>query len=317
MSFYKVLPLNISSKDAFLDASREELRVLLVLIENGSDDISDSEIASRAGISKARALSAVVFWEEAGVISKSEDTITYEFEERLKDGEIAPESSVKVAKAIRNEHLLPLITECEAIMKRSMNSTEAKEIVALHTQYGLTDEYIATLASYIAKTKKLTPKSLVNKALKLVEREIDTVEALTLYIEERESESETEFAFRKLFGIQNRALSSSEKAYFAKWGREYGYFTGIVGEAYDIAVMSTRKASLSYVDKILKDWYDNGCKTVEDCRRRYEEEKSKRKAEISAKKSGGAKPKERYGDFDIDDVFARALERSYGNNSKE
>ena len=316
MSFYKVLPLNISSKDAFLDASREELRVLLVLIENGREDISDAEIAARAGISKARALSAAVFWEEAGVISKSEDTITYEFEQRLKDGEIAPESSVKVAKTIRNEHLLPLITECENIMKRSMNSTETKEIVALHTQYGLTDEYIATLASYIAKTKKLTPKSLVNKALKLVEREIDTVEALTLYIEERESESETEFAFRKLFGIQNRALSTSEKAYFAKWSREYGYFTSIVGEAYDIAVMSTRKASLSYVDKILKDWHDSGCKTLDECRARYDEEKTRRKAEITARKSA-QKPKERYGDFDVDDVFARAIERSYGKNSKE
>lgn len=314
---YEILPLDLEGKEAYLDASKEELRVLLALIELRGESFQIERLVSLCGITKARVLSAIVYWQEAGFIREhgKEDTITYEFEKRLKKGEIIDEGSLKTSRTIRNEKLAPLITECETIMGRSMNSTETKEVIALHTQHGLSDEYIATLASYISKTVKLTPKTLVNKALKLVERDIDTVPLLTAYIEERESENESEFAFRRLFGIRDRALSKSEREYFARWAREYGYFTNIVGEAYDIAVMTTRKAPMEYVDKILKSWYDAGCRTLEDCRRKAELDKEERRAQSAKKKEGKGKPnKERYGNFDIDDAFAKALERSYGND---
>lgn len=318
MKKYEILPLDLKDKEAYLEASKEELRVLLGLMElAGRGSFSITELVSICKVSRARVNSAIVYWLEAGFIKEfdGKNTITYEFEQRLRKGEIVDEGSLSTSKTIRNEKLAPLITECEAIMGRTMNSTETKEIVALHTQYGLDDEYIATLASYIAKTVKLTPKSLVNKALKLVEKEIDTVSALTAYIEERESENETDYAFRKLFGIKDRALSSSEKKYFAKWSREYGYFTNIVGEAYDIAVMTTRKASLQYIDKILESWYKAGCKTLAECRQKEEREKEARKVQnTKTKSSKKAVEKERYGNFDIEDAFAKALERSYGKD---
>lgn len=318
MKKYTVLPLNLAGKECYLDASKEELRVLLALIELGGREFELSELVKISGVSKARVSAAITYWKEAEFISEGdvEATITYEFEKRILKNEITDDGALATAKTIRNEKLAPLITECEAIMGRTMNSTETKELIALYTQYGLSDEYIALLAAYIAKKHKLTPKGLVNKALKLVEREIDTTEALLAYIEERESESETEYAFRRLFGIKDRALSKSEKEYFNKWSREYGYFTNIVGEAYDIAVMTTRTASLKYVDKILSRWYTAGCKTVEDCRRLDEEDKEKRRIENDAKKAQDKKPqKERYGNFDIDDAFEKALKRSYGDDN--
>lgn len=317
MNGYEILPLSLKGKDAYLDASKEELRVLLGLIQLSGTGFEIDELVSLCGVTKARVLSAIVYWEEAGFIKESgkSESITYEFEQRFKRGEIVDEGALKTSKTIRNEKLAPLITECETIMGRTMNSTETKEIVALYTQYGLSEEYIAMLASYVSKTAKLTPKSLVNKALKLVERDIDTASALLVYIEERESESESEFAFRRLFGIKDRALSKSEKEYFRKWSKEYGYFTNIVGEAYDIAVMSTRKAPLSYVDKILRGWYEAGCKTLDDCRRKEDRDKEERKAQNAKKGTAKQKPpKERYGNFDIEDAFAKALERSYGND---
>ncbi len=316
MSKYKILPLNLVGKDAFTEASKEELRVLLALISQNGKELNEEEIAKIAGTSKARALSSIVYWQEAEIIREieKEESITYEFEKKIRSGEITDDGSLKVAKTIRNENLQPLLAECEEIMGRTLNSTETKEIVALHTQYGLDDEYIATLASYIAKTRKLSPRVLVNRALKLVEREIDSADSLKRYIEERESESESEYEFRKLFGIKERALSKSEKEYFAKWSKDYGYFTNIVGEAYDIAVIHTRKASLSYIDKILKSWHDAGCKTVEDCRKKQVEEKEIRKSQSARANSEKEKDKtkERYGNFDIHDAFAKALERSYG-----
>ena len=67
---YKVLPLSVTDKQAFLDASSEELRVLLALVER-CGEAECEELASLAGTSVSRARSSLVFWESEGVIKPS------------------------------------------------------------------------------------------------------------------------------------------------------------------------------------------------------------------------------------------------------
>ena len=316
---YTVLPLSVSKTEAFSEASREELRVLVALIElNGIADGAES-LATVAGTSVARASAALVFWQEAGVITpKKSDgiTITEEFEQTLRKGKISERESVSVAGTIRRENLASMIAECAALMKRSMlNNSEVKDITALYEQYALSEEYIVTLAAYLAEHGRLTVTRLVNKAISLTEREIDTPAALEAYIVERESESEAEREFRKIFGCYGRALSKTEKEKFKKWSHDYGYFTDIVGEAYDIAVNSTTRAYVTYADKILTGWYAAGCKTLAECRARHEADKEEAKAKKESASGKGKKakaPAERYGSFDVEDAFQKALDRSYG-----
>lgn len=317
---YNVLPLSVSDKDAFAEASKEELRVLLALIERSGKAADSEEIARLAKTSKARASSALVFWQEAGVIREALDTptITEEFEERIRSGQIREVAAKEVAASIRNAGLADMISECTALMKRAaLNSAEIKDLTALYEQYGLSEEYIVMLAAYLAEHGRLTVTKLINKAIKLTEREIDTPKALESYIVERESDSEAEREFRKLFGIYGRAPSKTEKECFKKWSKDYGYFTEIVGEAYDIAVTSSTRGHLNYADKLLTRWYECGCRTLAECKERYEadetEKKIKKEAEAKEKKSQ-KKTVTRYGDFDPDEAFLKALERSYGTS---
>ena len=321
MKEYKILPLAVTDKEAFLEASCEELRVLVALIERGGRVEKTEVIARLAKISNARASSALVFWQEAGVIREATEdaTITEEFEERLLAGEILETDSKTVAKSIRSSALAGMISECAAIMKRAaLNSSEIKALTALHEQYSLSEEYIVMLAAYLAESGRLTVTKLVNKAIKLSEREIDTPPALESYIVERESESEAEREFRKLFGIYGRAPSKTEKECFKKWSKDYGYFTDIVGEAYDIAVTSATRGHMKYADKLLARWYETGCRTLAECKMRYEAdeaEKKTKKAEAANSKSENSyqKPQQkRYGNFDPKEAFLKAIERSYG-----
>ena len=315
---YITSPIELTDKEAFIEASREELRVLLALIECGGKLDSAATLAKRAQVSSARTSAALVFWEEAGVIKKSSaQTITEEFEERIELGKIREVSAKDTANSIRDAGLADMISECATLMQRAaLNSAEIKELTALHDQYALSEEFIVTLAAYIAEHGKLTVTKLTNKAIQLTEREIDTPEALEHYIAERESESEAEREFRKLFGIYGRAPSKTEKECFNKWSRDYGYFTEIVGEAYDIAVTNATRGHLTYADKLLTRWFETGCRTVAECRVQYEkdeaEKKNKKAAEKPAKKPA---EKERYGDFDPEEAFLKALERSYGTQN--
>ncbi len=312
----------VSELGEFLEASREELRVLIAVTEDGTRGVA--ELAELCGISRARASAALSFWREAGAIAAASEaqSVTEEFEERLGRGEIAEEPAAKVARDIRDNSLAELLAECARLMKKTaLSSSDAKKLTALFTQYSLSQEYIVTLAAYLAEKGKLTVTRLVDEALKLVYKEIDTAEALEEYVRERESESAIDKEFRRLLGIYNRALTDKEREYFKKWSTEYGYFTEIVGEAYDICVNATSKLSLPYMDKILTAWFEASCRTLSECRAKTEADRAaknearKEKARArQAEKKEAAKP--RFGDFDVNDAFKKALERSYGNGEK-
>ncbi len=313
---YICTPLSVSDKSAFTEASREELRVLLALIECGGKCDTADALAALASTSIARTSSALVFWCEAGVIRRSEGgSITEEFEERINAGEIKETSADETALSIRRDGLADMIEECAHLMSRAaLNTAEIKQLVALHDQYALSAEYILMLAAYLGTKNKLTVTKLVNKALKLSEIDIDTENALEAYIAESESRSEVEREFRKLFGIYGRSTSKTERELFNKWSGEYGYFTEIVGEAYDIAATHATRGYVSYADKLLTRWHETGCRTVAECRARYalDQEEKKAKKEESKKRPVKEKETARYGNFDPEEAFLKAIERSYG-----
>lgn len=316
---YSILPLSVTSKDAFTEASREELRVLIALVEANGRVNDIKTLAKMASVSNPRATSALAFWEEASVISESDaprtPTITEEFEERLTKGEIKERTADEVATLIRRDSLSEMIAECASLMGRSaLNTAEIKDLTALYEQYSLSVEYIITLAAHLSTGGKLTVTRLVNKAIQLVEKEVETLETLESYIADIESTSETEHQLRSIFGWWNRALSKTEKDYFKKWSHDYGYFADIVGEAYDIACANATRGHAKYVDKLLTAWFEAGCRTLAECRKKYDaDEAARREAKVAEKKSTKAKPAPtRYGEYEVEDAFMKALERSYG-----
>ncbi len=327
MDKYIFNPDALLSSEAFSEASRDELRVLLSVICLGGDASDVARLSSLAGVSSARVKSSVVLFEDAGVLkkcdtppaeSKNAQTITDEFEERIALGEIQDVSSIECARDIRDMGLASLLSECASIMgKAALSTEEAKLISSIYTQLALSEDYIITLAAYIAETKgRLTAVRLSGEAEKLVKRGIDTAEALEKHISDKESESGAVWEFKRICGIYNRNLSKKESELVNRWYYDFGYGEDIVGEAYDRTVINTGKLSLPYMDKLITSWHEADCKTLDDCRRVSEAEKQK-KAEDKPKAPPRMPrvPKEttRYGNFDVDDAFKKALLRSYGD----
>jgi len=317
-TIYKVNTGAILSSEIWREASRDELRVLTYLIARSGTPVSPSELARECGISAPRASSALSLWRESGVISEGEarDGVKLEFGDPTERGGIDEEESKEVAREIRDDALADLISDIASLLQRPALSTqEIKHVTALRSQLALPDEYVLTLAAYMAETGKLTPKRLADTASRLVERGVDNMEALEKYIEDSAARSGAEWEFRKLLGIWGRNLSKSEEAHFARWSGEYGYSVEIVGIAYDITAVNTGKASLAYMNKLLTSWHEAGCKTVAEVEAYIERERATKKA--TPKKGGGAKKQTAkeptYGDFDSDDALMKALARSYGS----
>ena len=309
--------LSITESECFDGASAAELRVLLALIESDFEYSSEDELAIAAKTTRSRVISALALFESEGIIAEDngEPDITFEFKTR-KD-ERAEKSSLELAKTVRDNELKELFDECAALMNQvALPHEESKKIAKLKEDEELSDEYIATLAAYIAKGGKLTVSRLVKEAEKLKKKGIETPEALDSYLKEKESERACEYEFRGLLGIWGRTLSQSEKQYAKKWFEDYGYSSGILGMAYDITINARGSLALPYMAKIVDSWYTGGCKTVEDCKTRIESDKIKQNAERAKKqtapKRSAATPQRNFGDFDANKMLEKTLKKSYG-----
>lgn len=317
-----VLKSALATSSAVKTASLEELRTLLSVIAYEGEEVSIEEVAVSSNVVRSRAAAAIALFTEDGIITETRPvcenpTITEEFEERLRRGELIEESSLETAKTIRDEALASLIDELTRLMTRhSLSSGEVKLITALVQQYGLTPEFVLLLAAHIASTSKLTPTKLRDEASRLLEKEITTLEELEKYIECVSAESDVHSEFRRIMGIYGRALSQSEKKFFSRWGIEFGFGTAIVAEAYDMAAMNA-KGSMKYMDKILTAWHEAGCKTVSECIAHSTAHKNEGAPAAEKKASRKKAEPTRYGDFDVQDAFERALLRSYGDDAKK
>lgn len=307
----------ITECEAFATATADELRVLLAVISG--DGIADKEkIAKAAKTTAARAMASLVLWEECGILTPyDKQSITEEFEENIDDSTMTAKGA---AKTIRQGELGKFMADFAEMTGVAALSTEAAKLVsAVYGELGVKTDYMLSLAVYISEKGKLTAKRFFIEAEKLVKRGIDTDEALAEYINEKKNEAPAEWEFRRLIGVYDRTLTKSERSYVKKWYGEFGYSNELVGEAYDLTVNLKGKLVLSYMNKILEGWHESGVKTVSDAETKMAEDRasiaSKARAdETDGKQQRKSAPKKEKPDcsFDIDDVFAKALARSFG-----
>lgn len=323
-------PAPLAAASAFTEASAEELRVLLVLLEQGGE-IDEEALSHAAKVSRARCAAAVTLWREAGVLCPAaredgDNTVTDAHPERIGADALCEQTGEEVARDIRENQLASLLEECAELMgKTTLSSSDVRQIVGLCTQYALSEEYIAALAAHIAEHGKLTAPLLVRRAVSLVDKGVSDPETLAAYLAANEKHNGALWEVRQLLGIYHRALSAREEEYFTKWMNEYAFSTEIIGEAYDITVINTGKASVSYMNTLLGAWHKAGCKTVADVRALREREKAE-KAENAdkapdgkkgtARRSGSGAKKPRYGDFDPEEMMRKAIERSFSDEKK-
>lgn len=310
--------VSVCETQAFSEARADELKLLIALME--LKGCADFDVLSElAGISVGKCSAALEFWQEAGVIAPAEigdygSTVSEEFKAR-EDDELFEQSGEKIASEIRNKKLAALmITLAELTEKPEISPAEVKKITQLTSVYGLSDDYIAELASYMKEKNTLTVFKLYNRAVKLCEEGVDTVEALQTRIKCDRTHTE----IRVACGIYGRSLTEQEILSFNKWTGEFGYSVQIIKAAYDRTVECIGKYRRDYMDKILTSWHTSGYKTLEDCKNDREGAKAQSAAEGAAEHSPSSRPPRKpkntapkFGDINPEEALKKALSRSF------
>lgn len=319
----KVRSSGVIGTDAFLEASREELRVLVAVMERPFTFSGVDELAEAAGVSRARAASAIALFTEAGIFVREGD-VSFEFKERCPDEDSDIErTSAEVAEHIRCRGLSFLFEELATMMERdSLNTDEIKRTNALIADEGLSEEYILTLAAHIASKGALAINKLTRKAKELLKKGIDTQELLEDYIKRDELGSALELEFRHTFGKYLGNATKTELDYYRKWTETFGFTPEVILLAQDINVRAKTTYSYAYIDTLLTRWHECGCKTPAECEAQAQLDresiaKQKRLESATAPRRTKAEEKTpKFADFDPEEALERALERSYAKYSE-
>ena len=313
----------ISDNPQFCEATKEELRVLVAAISISGRPVSYEALAELAGVSPARAKSSVTLFIEAGILAVADERAD------LCDEFKAPaviDRSESVAKEIRDSGLKGLLEDCaEVIGVPTLSTDDVKAITSLYADEGLSLEYILELTAYLASKitngRRLTSRKIVSEAEKLKEKGIDTEEALGVYLLEKEKEIKDEWEYRKVLGVFGK-LSQSERNYIDKWAHKYEFSPSVISKCYDIMRTHAGGFSYQYMDKVLTNWYNAGCKTLEDCAKESEKVGELFKEKYSPADNNSQKTATRvaetpkYSEFNSEDALLKALERSYGTDKK-
>lgn len=319
------------------DLGENELWLLLALIADGSlladFDSSADGLADELGLTRSDLDTALGFLLGAGIVKKEggrrrrgstpketekepvKETPKVSRPTTPKRAEVSelPRYTTEefIALMERRRELSTLIDEAQNALGKTFNQNEIRQLVALSDGLGLEDEYILLLLAYCRRQEKCNMRYVEKLAVSLYDTGVISPEALTDRIRQLEAAETAEGLVKRLFGF-SRSLTAKEKGFVADWTGAFAFGEDMIEKAYETAVEATANPNLNYLHSILTRWHEEGLKTPEDADRDRAARKGERDAKRQGTPSNGAKnPKAT--SFDVDDFFAAAVNRGYGN----
>lgn len=242
-------------------ANAEELKALIYFFANPETSIADA--ARETGLTVAQVEAANAFWRGAGIFADSEgakktvasDTTAY----RNYD-------SATIASALETHSDFAMIHDfaCERLGKSVLTKNDLSSFLYLYDYVRLPAPLICGIIEDCCANGKKSMQYIFKKALGLYEDGIDTYDKFEAYLARKAAINSNIGKLRRLCGMGDRALTSKEKKLFDTWFGEWLMPFEMVELAYEKTVDSTGKLSMTYMNGILRRWYESGFATVED-----------------------------------------------------
>jgi DnaD/phage-associated family protein len=243
------------------NASAEELKVLLYFFAQPDSSVADA--ARELGLTVSQTESAVAFWRGASVFAESEG----------KKKKVASDTSVyrnydsqTLTDALINQSDFAMLNEfaCERLAKSVLTKNDLSALFYLYDFARIPAPVICGIVEDCCANGKSNMQYIFKTAISLYEQGIDTYEKLERHLARKAEINSNIGKLRRLCGMGDRALTSKEKKTFDQWFGEWAFNFDVVELAYEKTVDATGKVSISYMNTILRRWYDSGFATVED-----------------------------------------------------
>lgn len=261
-------------------AGSVQLKVLLWMMRHSAEDRSFEDLSSAIGVSAPDCIDALNFWKETGILVSSDseikaDVVAHEEipvikkeTSKVNNTKILPEiEAVKptveqiVARGDESEEIRFLFQEAQMRLGKTIGHDGQAVLLMMHDAYGLPVEVIVTIIEYCVSVGKTSTSYIAKMGKDWGEREIDTLEKADEVISELKASDEMWGEFRIRTGISTPRPTSAQMKYLNRWKNGFKFSIEMILLAYEETANNIQKMSFPYMDKILKNWFEEGLKT--------------------------------------------------------
>ncbi len=292
-------------------AGSVQIKVLLWLMRHSADEKSIDEMSKDVGVSVPDCNDALTFWKETGILISCESEavivkteVVKEEKKTVEDKKFLPEIEVVkptveqiVARGDESEEVRFLFNEAQLRLGKTIGHDGQAVLLMMHDAYGLPVEVIVTIIEYCVSVGKTSTSYIAKIGKDWCEREIDTLEKADEVINELKASDEMWGEFRLRTGISTPRPTSAQMKYLNRWKNEYSFSMDMIFLAYEETANNIQKMSFPYMDKVLKNWFEEGLRTPQDVAKVKQERiniVSSAKPEIKSKKKSS---------YNIDEVL--------------
>lgn len=249
------------------------LYAMLLAVEGRS--VKTAEIAKKLGLIETDVVNAIKYWNDKGMMSGTGESVIIK---KSSDEELSTASDKRSIDEITSiidgdATLAALCSVAQEILGKTLGNNDIETIYWFYDRLGFSPEVIAMLLEYCASMGKRSMRYIEKVAITWQENNITTIDAAHAYISRMNESSDYIKSLKKLFGINDRNLSKTERLYIESWRDELDMSEDMAALAYEYSIMAIGKLSFPYINTILKRWAEQGIRTIPDAERDHEEHK--------------------------------------------
>lgn len=273
--------------DNFLKlATGQQLKVLLYLLRSSGRICSDEEIAMNTGVTPQEAADAVLFWQQANVLSQQNISApsVSSIMSPPQPVQVQPAQTVQPpAATIQPPKTIPKYkplspSEIADIMKNSSDVSELFKVaesilgslshtyqnmlIRMYDYLGMKVEVIAILLTYCKSIDKTNPAYIEKIASDWSENDINDMNAAQNEVQRISVSHDYTGQIMRIFEMNRRP--TTKQAEFIELWRTNGYDLELIHYAYEKTVEKIDKLNFDYLNKILVSWHECGYITVRD-----------------------------------------------------
>lgn len=187
---------------------------------------------------------------------------------------------------MNNDEMATFIQNIHTKLGRPLKDSEISHFLGFHTFYGLPFDVIDVLIDYVIKEGKNNINYMEKVAITWADANIQTVEQAINFATFRNSNHK---AVMTAFGKGHEPPLDNQANMIKIWTEEYKMPIDLITLACQRTIHQIEKVSFNYANGIIKKWYENNVKTLEDVEKSDQVFKCKQEADEKIKETNTSK----------------------------
>lgn len=240
-------------------AKAEHIKVLLYVLRNMSDELTQSQISDGTGVDEYEVSESLLYWADAGILLPKNEIKSPEKPARnVVSKSEKPTRNDAVRRGLEDEKIKYLLHEAQIKFARNLKSNEVSTLVWLYDDEGLDVSLILLIIQYAVAHKKANIRFIESVAVSWIENGIDSVAAADEQLKQMALGEQAWAVVSSAFGLERRKPSQKETELSVKWVDEWKMTKEMLEQAYDECVNQKSKFSFPYVAKIIENRHNDG-----------------------------------------------------------